>query len=238
MTLERKIRELKQEQKGILVVEMAIYFPIIILIWLMFLVSSLIITQRVVLDGAVARATIQGASWLNNSSRIFDEIDPFVGDYTYINTNPYVNFISGLGNPFYPATEASFKAEVENRVRQYARVGIVGGLGGVIDIEINYIKNFIVGDLLTVNATQSLRMPINLSFIGITSNVFEHRASSTARILNQGANLSNLHLGFDLIRHYSGDRLDIRNLRTTIRDFPSKIPEYLLKLVGQSPNQN
>jgi len=224
---------LRKNESGMLMVEMTIYFPIIFLVWLMFIFTSLLVTQRVVLDRAVARAATQGASWLSNSIRPFDEYDPFVGGYTLIRTNPYVNTIAGFRNPFHPSNESDFKSEIETRVRNYAR-GLVSGISGEITIDIQYRNYFGIAGDLTVTAQQEMRLPINLRIIGIQMDRFTHTASATARVINHGRALNNIHFAFDLVRHMSGNSLDIRALRDFVADAPENASDWIRDLTQEN----
>jgi len=185
----------------------------------------------VVLDRAVARAATEGASWLSGDMRKFDVDDPFVGGTTPIRTNPYINTFVGVFNPFYPSDSDRFTAEIERRVRAYASVGIIGGLGGPLTVDIQYNHYLIAGDLV-VNAHQRMAHIFDLRIIGIQPSALEHHASATARVFNHGSMLNTVSFIFDGAREISGGRLDISNVRGFLRDAPGNVDTWLEQLTS------
>ena len=210
------MKTFRTDQRGALMVEFSIYFPLVMLAFLIFIVSSLIITQRAVVDRAVVNATTHAADWLSGSMPIIGT-DPFSGQAVSIRHNPYVEFLAGVFNAdrrnFYPfANAAAFSQAVEEHVLATIRQGITGGFAGDVTVSVDYNDFLIAGDL-TVTATQRMSFPLG-AFLGLDEWAFT--ATSTARVFYPHFTINTLGFGFDVIRRLTG--FEVENMTSNILD--------------------
>ncbi|MCL2016328.1 MAG: pilus assembly protein [Defluviitaleaceae bacterium] len=210
-------KKLKRDENGFALVEMAIYFPLILLAFLGFIFGSMFLTQRVLLDRAVARATTEAAAWLSGDimrfGRFSDTPDtPNFGQQqaVSIRTNPYV----GLFNRFYPMDVDSFDTRIQELVLEYARLAV----GGNIQVDVEHNWYFMVSDI-HVTATQTLVLPINLNMIDVDWQGIQLRSSSTARVFRTGQVVNNINFGFDAIRR----NMHPPDLQSLMEDLPGTI---------------
>ena len=114
-----KKKDLLKNDSGMLMLEFIIYFPIVIIAFFAFLLTALMITQRVVLDRAVATTAQSAANWVSTSMPMVGSPDPFMGGEVRIRSNPF----SGMFNFFYPSNEVEFTNRVEELVIRNAGLG-------------------------------------------------------------------------------------------------------------------
>ena len=189
------INQCLDNESGMLMVEFTIYFPLIFLGFIMFILSAFLITQRVVLDRAVAQATSEASMWLGDSmGRV--GYDPFSGQEITLRANPYANIIGDVfgAGVFSPLTTNEFAETVSDRVIELAGLGIIGGLGGNVYVDVTYDSTLFIVGTLTVEAEQWLHLPI--AGFGFTGWGVESRASAT--IFRPYILMNDVHFVFDL----------------------------------------
>lgn len=219
--IRNSIKNSINNKRGMLLIEFIIYFPIVFVAFFGFLMTSLMITQRVVLDRAVANATAGAANWMSTSLHQVGQPDAFMGssDPVAISTNPFRWFTF---NHFYPLNRAAIENRIEELVVQQASLGITGGLAGEVQVEVIYNNFAVAGDLI-VNATQRINFPVNLSLIGINARYIELRSSASARVFRPVVVFNDVHGIFDMIRYFTRGAVDI----TSIADFVGNIPNVI-----------
>lgn len=230
------MKDFKNNNSGMILLEFILYFPIVLIAFFAFILSSLMITQRVVLDRAVALTTASAANWMSTSLYRIGQPHPFLGTTTpaTIRTNPY----RGTINHFYPSTRAEVEERIKELVNHGANLGITGGLAGEVEIYVRY-RNYLVAGDLTVTATQKIRFPINLSLIGITNTHIELNSSSSARIFRPLVNINDLHAVFDITRYFTRGAVDISGVSDFIGGIPTAVDNWfdtLTRGFGE-PNQ-
>lgn len=222
---KRRMQGAKNNNSGIMMVEMAIYFPIIMLSILLFIIISLLITQRVVLDRAVSRAATDAAVFLSGHTHNFEVEDPLWGEPILINTNPYRTVFADAFTPFSPfGSQADFENAVINRAEEYAGWSVLGGFGASPYFHVEY-RNHFFSSYITVTATQQINFPLNLSLLGIDWDSFTFRTSASARALNNNSIINDITFGFDALRRITG--LDISKLHNAVADLPSTIDKKM-----------
>jgi hypothetical protein len=219
--------ELLKNKKGMLLLEFTIFFPLVIVAFFAFLLSALMITQRVVLDRAVANATNTAANWTSTSLHRVGQPNTFLGEGNItLSTNPYRGFI----NHFDPHNRNDFEERVKELVTTQAGVTITGGLAGPVEVTVIYRNYFVAADL-TVNATQRMYFPINLSLIGINTRYIELQSTSSARVFRPLVNINDTHAVFDMIRYFTRGSADISNLSGFIGGLPDKADNWLQSII-------
>jgi len=211
---------MKRDESGMLLLEFTIYFPILLLTWFFFIIASLAITQRVVLDRAVSLAATEGAAWMSNDIHSFRANDFILGGPVQIRTNPYTNTFASLTNPFTPATPDQFRTAMENRVRTYAGWSLASTRAvGLMTLYVNvhYDSNLVGGDLI-VTARQRVNIPIDFSLLGFNRRYMEFNASARARVFNHGQLINNVNFIFDALRHIGVG--DISGIQARVSGFP------------------
>ena len=156
---------LKRDTNGYVVVEAAILFPVIIMIFAALVLLSMYLPQRAVLQeaaqaAAVAIATERGDTWI-----AFDMNGDRIERYNQPRQpNVYADFIR---NVFFNRSGGRLKAE--GIVETLAAKGFMSATDG-ISIEYDAI-NYIIYQEVIVNVSQSIPMPVNLSFIGFPEKI-------------------------------------------------------------------
>lgn len=218
---------LDREESGIIIVEAAIWFPMLLLAYLAFIVVSLYITQRIVLDRAVSQACLEATDWLSDTLKKYDEVSDFSGTKSSIRVNPYWNTIVEVTNPYSPMNESSFKDKVKERVNKYAKWSFIGRRKGVdqLNVDVRYDFHWVYGELV-VNANQTVKLPLNLSLLGINSkwNKWEFRSTAKGMVFHTASLMNDVDFIFDAVRVFSGNKVDIKKARDFIGSLPDKLP--------------
>jgi len=220
------LHNIKADSSGMLLVESAIYLPIVLLALFAFMLATQLITQRVVLDRAVAQVTAEAAAFLSTSQRKYDVDDVFYGSAIRINTNPYHALIDNLFNAFHPfENDAAFEARVEELINNQISWTLLGSRGSELDINIEYTRHFFISGELMISARQSANFPLNLRLIGMDWDVFNFTAYSRARTGSKGNIINDVTFGFDVLRHVTG--LDVGKLSGFVGDLPNRANNLL-----------
>ena len=206
------------DNRGALILEFTIYFPTLFLAFLMFVMASLIVTQRVVLDRAVSQATAEAADFLSGANRVGH--DDFSNQTLTVRANPYANLISGRWHPF--SSRDDFFSAIDRRVDVLSRRGVVGGLAGTADTDIEW-SGFLVGGDLTVKASQGVRFPIQA--FGIEGWTFESQA--TVRVFNNHSLMSDAQFVFDVVLRTTGF-----NMNDIFGDLAGRAVDAISEMIG------
>jgi hypothetical protein len=228
--------KLFRDESGKLIIEMAIYFPFLLMTWLIFIMGALFLTQGVVLDRAVARAATEGAAWLSNNMRIHDQPDAFYGGNIGIRTNPYVNTVATAFNPFHPVSREDFIGKIESLVKEYASWSVTGGYAGDLEIDVQYNNYVVAGDLI-VTAKQRIRMPIVLTPAPSAQgwHGIHFHTSSRARVIQHGSVINDVNFMLDGLRLVG---LDVSKLRGFIGGVPENADGWLKQLTSPKEGSN
>ena len=221
------MKNMKNDNKGMVLLEFILYFPIVVVAFFGFIISSLMITQRVVLDRAVAVTTASAANWMSTSLHRIGQPDPFkeTSSPVTIRTNPY----RGIIDHFYPSSRNVIEERIKELVVNGANLGITGGLAGNVEVTIDYRNYFLAGDLI-VTASQKVSFPINLSLIGINATYIRLESSSSARVFRPLSNINDIHFLFDFVRYISRGNLDINTASAFIGGLPNKLDDWFKSL--------
>ena len=157
-----KLRSFLLDTEGDAVVEATILFPIMIMIFAAMVLLSIYLPQRMILQEAAqytatAIATESGDTYVGFD----DQGNPVRKD---ADQSVYVDFIQGV---FGHTGGASDKAE--SIALYYAGKGILS-VPGSVEAEY-FLKNYVVYQEVTVRLTQTIPVPVNLSFIGFPENL-------------------------------------------------------------------
>jgi len=180
------------DTKGDAVVEAAILFPIIIMIFAALVLTAIYLPQRAILQeaaqiAAVAIATERSDTWMafsDNGDKLARHNQPRL-------PNVYVDFFRGV---FYNRTAGNSKAQ--SLVQYLAARGIVRSPGG-IEIEYNVV-NYIIYQEVVITVRQTIPMPVNLSFIGFPADL-ELTQEARAVVQNGDEFVRNLDIAHDLV---------------------------------------
>ena len=206
---------LKKNQRGVVLLEFAIYFPIAIFLFAGFISTAFVLTQRVVLDRAVARATQEGAMWLSTTMHYSTTGDPFAGGQTIgIRSNPYLRF----GRVYGPTDEVQFKSEMERRVRAYANQGLFSRNTN-IQVNVDY-RNFVVAGDLKVSVSADVAIPIVPAFTN-----WQITSSASARVMRPASLMNDVGFIFDAVRHVAG--WDINRLSNVVANTTDSVNNLL-----------
>jgi len=156
---------LKRDTNGDVVVEAAILFPVIIMIFAALVLLAMYLPQRAVLQEAAQAAVVAIATERSDTWIAFDGNGDRIERYDQPRQpNVYTGFIR---NAFFNRSVGRQKAGsiVETLVAR----GFISSPGR-ISIEYDVI-NYIIYQEVIVNVSQSIPMPVNLSFIGFPESI-------------------------------------------------------------------
>jgi len=143
------------------VVQAAIIFPIIIMVFFAIVMLSLFIPQQTILREAaqvtaVSIATERSDTWVSFDAHANPQRVASVG-------NVYIDTIRGA------FSQGDDGVRAENMARNLTRRGFVN-VPGNIEVEYHFI-NFVIYQEVVVTLTQTIPIPINLSFIGFPTEL-------------------------------------------------------------------
>ena len=209
----------KSNESGVLMLEMAIYFPLIMIAFLMFVIASILVTQQVVLDRAVATAASEGAALIGSSMDLIGN-DPIGGEIGNVRAPDFLD-IFRLDPSFNPlGSRGDFEAAVANRASYLAGQGIANNWVVDLDAQANFSGYWFAGDL-TVEATQRVRFPIQ----GFGTEFWDLESSATVRVFQPYTLLNRVHFMFDAVRWFTGT--DVSNLGDWLQNQLSGLIENL-----------
>jgi len=220
-------QNIKKDNRGMLLIEFTIYFPIVIVTFFAFLLVALMITQRVVLDRAVSSTTQSASNWISTSMHRVGSQDLFMGGEVSFGRGH--SFFNRAANPFFPRDRAEVLDRIAYLVERNARLGIVGGLAGNVEVYVDY-SNFFVAGNLTVSARQRVNFPINLSLIGINARYLEFHSSSNATVFRPMVTINQVYAIFDNARHFTRGGLDISRASNFFNNAPSRLNSIMSQI--------
>ena len=201
-----------REESGTVMLEFVIYFPFLFAIFMAFLISGMLITQRSVLDRAVAQAANEAGAFLSSDMLMVGQTCSFSGEIVTIRANPYARMVGELFNEriFHPfAGETQFNNRVRELVREYAEWGLVRGWAdGDLNVQVMH-QNHIVARDLTVTANQHVRFPLLPRVLG-----WNFEASASVRVFRPYMLMNDVQLALDIAR-LTGI-LDVRDVRNFV----------------------
>lgn len=207
--------DLVKDTKGYAVVEATILFPIIIMIFAGLVLLATYLPIRMVLQqatqyAATALATEQSDTWLE-----FDETQM---QYQWLRKselqNVYAAVLSSLGS-------GDTASKAETIVEKLDENNIVSSRGTLtVACE---VKNYLVYKEISVTATKTIPMPVDLSFVKFPTEI-PITVTSTAVVQNGDEFIRNIDLAGDFIS-YLDEKYDLG-----ISDFTSKISGWVSKV--------
>ena len=199
-----KQRTFWKDTRGDAVVEATILFPIIFMIFTGLMLLAMYLPTRALLQratqyAATALATERSDTWLR--------CDPDTGEYYWLEDK------DELGTA-YNTVGGSVKCN--NRDEAFAAEQLVEKIEGKgrkkdsedqkedsEDLEVEYgVLNYIVYKEIIVTATKTIKMPVDLSFVGL-KNEIPITVSSTAVVQNGDEFVRNIDLAVDLVSDLS-----------------------------------
>ena len=203
-------------QRADAVVEAAILFPIMIMIFAALVMLAIYLPTRGALQhatqyAATALATPQGDTWL-----FFDEES--MSYYWANNKNDlrsvYTTFFRGAGNIQEKA--ADIVTNIESRS--------ITSKSGTLDVSAGTTNRLIYREVV-VTATRTYTMPVKLSFIRFPET-FAITVTSTAVVHNGDEFIRNVDIAADFVSFIT-DRYELTNITDTIKSFGERISSIM-----------
>ena len=182
-----------QDENGDAVVEAAIIFPIMIMIFAALVLLAIYLPTRAALQHATQLAATAVASEQSDTWLRFDEDSmTYYWDFSQGGfPGIYTAMFSGIGDAARRGED--FAINVENRG--------VSAKSGVLSVHC-YDVNHIIYKEIVVTATREFEMPINMSFIGFPTTL-PITVTSTAVVQNSEDFVRNIDLAADLVGYIS-----------------------------------
>lgn len=188
------MKKLLEDRRGLVIVEAVYVFPIMILITLAMYFLAMYTSTRVMLQSSLEWALTQVASDISDASVTYDY--PTWGTETQL-LNPYRHIFPEVSSE----DEQMLKTSVGNK----AQVNFFP-LGGQLVMDIREV-NMLVYKELRGSACLTVKMPINLSFVGLPSEV-RLEASAKQMVNDRDELIRNMDIAFDIVE-YVDERYDI-----------------------------
>lgn len=219
---------LLRDESGIVVVEAAFWLPILILAYFSFIVLSLYVTQRVVLDRAVERTCLEASAWLSDIHKT-DTPGEFSGTVDSFSVDPYRNLVGGLINEYHPMSKSAFDARIKEKVKQNAGWSLVGGRKGVSPIDVSWeYKYYLIFGELTVSAKQKFIMPISFWFADAPDS-WTFYSEAKSMVFDTDSLINDVDFVLEVVKKASGGVLDIDKVRDFVGNLPDKLNDSLSK---------
>lgn len=195
-----KSRDVWKDEKGYAVVEATILFPIMIMIFAGLVLLAMYLPTQATLQ----RATQYAATVLaTESSDTWLQFDTDSMEYYWLKKlPPEKNVYAALITSFFKGDAG---AEAEAIVERMENNSIVHRSG---DLTVNCeIANYVIYKEITVTATRTIPMPVDLSFIHFPSEI-PITASSTAVVQNGDEFVRNIDIAADFLT-YLDEKYDL-----------------------------
>lgn len=192
-----KQRTFWKDTRGDAVVEATILFPIIFMIFAGLMLLAMYLPTRALLQRATqytatALATERSDTWLR--------CDPATGKYYWLNDKKDLGTVYGTVFGALKGNNRDEAAAADQLVRKIESEGLVKVTA---DLEVEYgVLNYIVYKEIIVTATKTIKMPVDLSFVGL-QNEIPITVSSTAVVQNGDEFVRNIDLAVDLVSDLS-----------------------------------
>lgn len=209
---------LKQDQRGDAVVEATILLPIIMMIYLALVLLAMYLPTRAILQratqyAATALATEQSDAWLQ-----FDDTEMqygWIGSKSDLD-NVYVALFRSLGAK-QDATEA------KNIVTKIADQGYIAKNE---KLDVTYeVTNYVAYKEISVTATKTIPMPIDLSFIAFPKEL-TITVTSTAVVQNGDEFVRNMDIAADVFK-WLDEKYNISDMFSKVGTLLDKVTGFL-----------
>lgn len=189
-----KLRVLWKDERGDAVVEATILFPIIMMIFAGLMLLAMYLPTRALLQRATqytatALATERSDTWLR--------CNPETGDYYWVRDKRELGTVYGavLG-----ALKGNNRDEADHAEQLVTVMESKGVVNTGNDLEVNYgVINYVVYREIIVTATKHIKLPVDLSFVGL-QNEIPITVTSTAVVQNGDEFVRDIDLAADIAK--------------------------------------
>lgn len=201
-------------------VEATILFPIIFMIFAGLMLMAMYLPTRALLQRATqytatALATERSDTWLR--------CDPATGKYYWLKDREDLGTVYGAAFGALKGNNRNEADAAEQLVKNLESKGLVEVSG---DLEVEYgVLNYIVYKEIIVTATKTIKMPVDLTFVGL-KNEIPITVSSTAVVQNGDEFVRNIDLAVDLVTDLS-EKYGLDETFGKIGEFLNKFNELL-----------
>ena len=188
-----KQRTFWKDTRGDAVVEATILFPIIFMIFAGLMLLAMYLPTRALLQRATqytatALATERSDTWLR--------CDPATGEYYWLEHKEELSQVYGAAFGALKGNNRDEASAAKQLVEKMESEGLVKVSEG---LDVKYgVLNYIVYKEIIVTATKTIKMPVDLSFVGL-KNEIPITVSSTAVVQNGDEFVRNIDLAVDLV---------------------------------------
>ena len=188
------LKKLGTNDKGMAVVEAAIVFPIFIMVFFALFLLSVYLPSRTMLQratqyAATALATERSDTWL-----YYDEGG---SGYAWIaNKSDVPNVYMAMVNSYGSGNKEADRAKAQAIVESVESTGFFNP-PGILTVEYDVV-NYIVYKEIIVTATRSIKMPVNLTFVGFPESI-DFTVTSVAVVLNGDEFIRSVDFVVDLL---------------------------------------
>ena len=167
-----------KDTRGYAVVEATILFPIIFMVFAGLMLLSMYLPTRALMQRATqytatALATERSDTWLR--------CDPATGEYYWLNDRKDLGTVYGA---VFGALKGNKRDEADAADQLVRKLESEGLVRISADLEVQYgVLNYIVYKEIVVTATKTIKMPMDLTFVGL-KNEIPITVSSTAVVQN------------------------------------------------------
>lgn len=201
-------------------VEATILFPIIFMVFAGLMLMAMYLPTRALLQRATqytatALATERSDTWLR--------CDPATGEYCWLNSRDELGTVYGA---VFGALKGGKQDEAEaarQLVEKLESEGLVR-VSGSLEVEYG-VLNYIVYKEIIITATKTIRMPVDLTFVGL-KNEIPITVSSTAVVQNGDEFVRNIDLAVDLVTSLS-EKYGLDKTFGKVGEFLNKFYELL-----------
>lgn len=216
MAVLQNRNRLLSNQKGDAVVEAAILFPIMIMIFSALVLLAIYLPTRAALQKATQYAATAIASEISDEWLFFNESS--MNYYWEDNINNLPNVYQAL---FLDAGELTGKGEnIVVRVEGQA----ISSKAGVLNVECCIVNKIIYKEVV-VTATRKFKDPMSLTTIGFPEYVVI-TVTSTAVVQNGDEFVRNMDIAVDFV-NYISEKFHLNNIAESISSFGERITKLL-----------
>lgn len=205
---------------GYAVVEATILFPIIFMVFAGLMLMAMYLPTRALLQRATqytatALATERSDTWLR--------CDPTTGEYYWLDDRKDLGTVYGA---VFGALKGNNRDEADAADQLVRKIESEGLVRVSADFEVQYgVLNYIVYKEIIVTATKTIKMPVDLTFVGL-KNEIPITVSSTAVVQNGDEFVRNIDLAVDLVTDLS-EKYGLDKTFGKVGEFLNKFNELL-----------
>lgn len=185
----KKLKKLMSDTSGDAVVEATILFPIMIMIFAALILLAMYLPQRTILQEAAQFTAIALATEISDTYVAFDNQGNRVAEVAV--ENVYVSTIKGILGSGLNAEDKAYS--IANHL---AGKGIIS-VSGEVQVELE-ATNYVIYQEITVKLTQSVPLPVDLSFIGFPTEIVLVQEAS-AVVQNGDEFVRNIDIAKDMV---------------------------------------